>query len=125
MRVAKSRMEVLATVEDSSNLVNSWRSALPNANSVGKLSLAFGASWLLSRGVNYYLAKRTGATSSVAAISAPSSSIMRYLLLQGMTLVVLPFIRNKMSEKGTSDFVKSMSKPNLDQIFYRWLGLES
>lgn len=125
MRVAESRMGMLTTLEDGTKLVNTWRSALPNANSVGKLSLAFGASWLLSRGVSYYVGKRTAGVNPIAAASAPSSSIMRYLALQGLTLVVLPFIRNKISENSSSDFLKSMAKPNLDQIFYRWLGLES
>lgn len=126
MRVGKSRMELIATVEDTSKLVRSWRSSLPNANSMGKLSLGLGASWLCSRAVSFYLSKRSaGGAKALATAATPSASIFRYLLLQGCTMVLLPLIRNKVTEKISPDFMKSMAKPDLDQIFYRWLGLES
>lgn len=126
MRIGSSRMQVLSSAEDTAKLVQSWRSALPNANSMGKLSLGLGASWLAGKAVQYYIAKRSGG--SVAKIAdkslVPSKSLLRYLALQACTLVVLPFIRNKFAESGASDFAKSISKTNLDQLFYRWLGLE-
>lgn len=120
-------MMALAAAEDSSKLVKSWRDALPNANSLGKISLGVGASWLIGRAVSFYMGKKADGINAVPTIKemVPSKSIVRYLALQACTLFILPFVRSKISETSTNGFAKSFSKPNLDQLFYRWLGLEN
>ncbi len=126
MRIGSSRMQVLSSVEDTTKVIQSWRTSMPNANSLGKLSLGLGASWLVGKGVQYYMAKRSGGVMALLPTKSPvaSKSIFRYLALQACTLVLLPFVRNKIAESGASDFAKSLSKTNMDQLFYRWLGLE-
>ncbi len=106
--------------------MHTWRESLPNANTLGKFSLGLGASWLIGRAVTYYMGQRSGdSVATIANVAVPSKSILRYLALQACTLVVLPFIRSKFNESNASDFAKNFTKPNLDQLFYRWLGLES
>ncbi|MFI3242729.1 MAG: hypothetical protein R3Y56_00585 [Akkermansia sp.] len=126
MRIASSRVKTLTAVEDTTKLVQSWRASMPNANTMGKLSLGLGASWLVGKGVQYYMLKRSGGAVALPTKKTiePSKSILRYLALQACTLVVLPFVRHKIAESGASDFAKSFSKTSMDQLFYRWLGLE-
>lgn len=125
MRVNSSRISALSDLEHSQQIINSWTLALPSAQSITKASLGLGLSFLTSRLLN---ARSKGDKQGKLLPSLKYSlltGLSRYLVLHTCSTLLFPFVNRYLSEGGYTDLSKTLSKNNLDSVFYRWLGLEN
>ncbi len=120
MQVAQGRLGVIDSVSkvqsDAASCVSSLTS-LPRFVRYGALA---GAS-VLGMGVAHQLLRFSRAAKAPAA-PVRESSLIRYLVAQAATLVLLPWLRQRMLQPGGS--AVPPRKWKLPTAFFRWLGLE-
>lgn len=120
MQVARGRLGVLDAVDGARRNTGACVSALPSIPMVVRYGTMLGAG-LLGGGVVFRLLRHT-ILSRVGVKGAPSNGgFLRYLLVQLVTLVLLPWLRQRVLQASSTH---AMKKKSLATLFFRWIGLE-
>lgn len=135
MAVAQSRVGALESAGKVSGGVGACMDALHVSRRALRYSVAVGAGFvglkvarrllksLLPRAKSRSVAAPAAPAKAPAGVSAPtvSGGLLKYLVAQGVTLVLLPWLRDLL--------MRGVLQPRLDywkpsRIFFRWIGLE-
>lgn len=135
MAVAQSRVGALESAGKVSGGVGACMDALHVSRRALRYSVAVGAGFvglkvarrllssLLPRAKSRPAAAPAAPAKAPAGVSAPtvSGGLLKYLVAQGVTLVLLPWLRDLL--------MRGVLQPRLDywkpsRIFFRWIGLE-
>jgi len=121
MRSAEARVSLMDSVDETCRGVRGCAATLPVPGRALRYGLLAGA------GVaGAALLRRMFRTRRVVEVSAPPHSLpgsgaFRYLLMQVVTLVLLPWVRQMALQGRVGNVVKRLRPA---QAFFRWLGLD-
>lgn len=121
MRSAEARVGLMDAVDETCSGLRGCAAALPVPGKVLRLVLLAGAG---AAGVA--LLRRTFRTRS-AVVSSPSRALPgggtgRYLLMQAVTLVLFPWVRQMLLQGRVGETVRKLRPA---RSFFRWMGLDS
>ncbi len=120
MRSAEARVALMDSVDETCRGVRGCVATLPVPGRALRYGLLAGAGVtgvaLLRR---MFRARR--ATVPTPSHSLSGSGVLRYLLMQVVTLVLLPWVRQMALQGRVGNMVKRLRPA---QAFFRWLGLE-
>lgn len=122
MRVAQGRLGVLDSVDKAQRNAGACVSTLTLLPRVVRYGTVAGAGLLGVGVVRQLLRANRSAPAAAPAAPVAGGSLTRYLVAQAATLVLLPWLRQRLLQAGTDMLARKASSSS--NLLFRWLGLE-
>ena len=120
MRSSVARLKMINAVDAAGKGVERCVSLVPFSSKVVRYALVAGAG-ALSVGVLKLVWRSRKPQALPAPQVKPAQNVGRYLLVQVLTMVLLPWLRQKAVQSG---WEKQLRFWHPARIFFRWIGLE-